>query len=193
MEKIYHRFFAGLLLSQEKWLNKTARGGYRLKSTDKTTCTFEESADEWEYRVEYVDYMPKGEADGYVGFLRELGYEVFFKNINLNYSMGKVYFNPFNKKCNRLVSDATNLNREILIVGKRKDSKPFQLRTSNDDKIRYFLALSYPWFGFTAAFAVTAVIMKSAVMAAVAGVFLITTIIIIINLLRLKKEHRLHE
>ncbi len=193
MEKVYHRFFAGLLLSQEKWLNKIACGGYRLKSTDKTTYTFEESADEWEYRVEYVGYMPRGEADGYADFLRELGCEVFFKNINLNYSVGKVYVNPFNKKGGRIVSDATTLNREILIVGKRKDGKPFQLRTSVEDKIRYTLALSYPWFGFTVVFAVCAAVLKSIPVAVAAGVFLIPSVFALVNLIRLKKESRIHE
>lgn len=193
MEKVYHRFFAGLLLSQEKWLNKVASGGYRLISTDKTTYSFEESADDWEYRVEYVGHMPRGEADGYAEFLRELGYEVFFKNINLNYSVGKVYVNPFNKKGGRIVSDATTLNREIMIVGKIKDGKPFQLRTSVEDKIKYSLALSYPWFGFTVVFAVCAVLLKSIPFAIMAAVFLIPSVFALVNLIRLKKESRLHE
>ncbi len=193
MEKVYHRFFAGLLLSQEKWLNEIADGGYRLKSTDKMTYTFEESADGWEYRVEYVGYMPRDEADGYADFLRELGCEVFFKNINLNYSFGKVYYNPFNKKGGRVVSDATTLNREILIIGKIKDGKPFQLRTSAHDKIKYTLALSYPWFGFTVVFTVCAVLLKSIPSAMAAAVFLIPSVFALVNLLRLKKEARLHE
>ncbi len=42
MSKIVKRFFGGLLLSQEKWLNQMAADGFRLVRTTKTTYEFEE-------------------------------------------------------------------------------------------------------------------------------------------------------
>ena len=43
MSKKFHRFFGGLLLSQEKWLNKMAENGLRLTNTTISSYEFEES------------------------------------------------------------------------------------------------------------------------------------------------------
>lgn len=90
MKKCY-RFFGGFLDTQEKWLNKMAHKGYRLINTGKIMYEFEECApDEYQYCVEFVAHKSYKSEKEYRSFLEELGYKVFYKNANLNYSIGKV-------------------------------------------------------------------------------------------------------
>ncbi len=56
----------------------------------------------------------------YANFLEDMGYKVFFKNINLNYSVGKVRWRPWAERGGRIATNTTTFNREILIVEKSK-------------------------------------------------------------------------
>ena len=87
MSKKCYRFFGGLLNAQAKWLNKMSEKGYRLVRTGRVLYEFEEcSPDEVTYCVEFIGEKSKENATDYADFLEDMGYKVFFKNINLNYS-----------------------------------------------------------------------------------------------------------
>ena len=93
MSKKCYRYFGGLLNTQAKWLNKMAEKGYRLVRTGKLLYEFEKcKPDEVTYCVEFIGEKSKENATDYAVFLEDMGYKVFFKNINLNYSVGKAYF-----------------------------------------------------------------------------------------------------
>ena len=47
---------------------------------------------------------------------KEKEYKVFYKNINLNYSIGKVRWRPFAGKYGRIATSPGNFNKELLIV-----------------------------------------------------------------------------
>ena len=96
MSKKCYRFFGGLLNAQAKWLNKMSEKGYRLVRTGRVLYEFEEcSPDEVTYCVEFIGEKSKENATDYAVFLEDMGYKVFFKNINLNYSVGKVRLRPW--------------------------------------------------------------------------------------------------
>ena len=87
MSKKCYRFFGGLLNAQAKWLNKMSEKGYRLVRTGRVLYEFEEcSPAEVTYCVEFIGEKSKENATDYADFLEDMGYKVFFKNINLNYS-----------------------------------------------------------------------------------------------------------
>ena len=52
-------------------------------------------------------------AKDYFKFLEDMGYKVFFKNINLNYSVGKVRYRPWAEKGARIATNGTTFNREL--------------------------------------------------------------------------------
>ena len=131
MSKKCYRFFGGLLNAQAKWLNKMSEKGYRLVRTGRVLYEFEEcSPDEVTYCVEFIGEKSKENATDYADFLEDMGYKVFFKNINLNYSVGKVRLRPWAEMGGCIATNATTFNRELLIVEKSNDGKPFELHTS---------------------------------------------------------------
>ena len=86
-KKCYH-FFGGLLNAQANWLNKMSEKGYRLIRAGKMLYEFEEcKPNEVKYCVEFIGEKSKENANDYFLFLEDMGYKVFFKNINLNYSV----------------------------------------------------------------------------------------------------------
>lgn len=128
MSKKCYYFFGGLLNAQENWLNKMSEKGYRLIRAGKMLYEFEEcKPNEVKYCVEFIGEKSKENANDYFLFLEDMGYKVFFKNINLNYSVGKVRWRPWAEKGGRIATNATTFNRELLIVEKENDGKPFEL------------------------------------------------------------------
>ena len=135
MSKKCYRFFGGLLNAQAKWLNKMSEKGYRLVRTGRMLYEFEKcNPDEVTYCVEFIGEKSKENATDYANFLEDMGYKVFFKNINLNYSVGKVRLRPWAEMGGYIATNATTFNRELLIVEKANDGKPFELHTSYADK-----------------------------------------------------------
>ena len=87
---------------------------------------FEEcSPDEVTYCVEFIGEKSKENATDYADFFGGYGYKVFFKNINLNYSVGKVRLRPWAEMGGCIATNATTFNRELLIVEKIKRRKAF--------------------------------------------------------------------
>lgn len=118
-EQKCYRFFGGLLTAQEHWLNKMSEKGYRLIRAEKMLYEFEAcKPDQVKYCVEFIAQKSKANASDYHEFLEGMGYKVFYKNINLNYSVGKVRLRPWAEKGGRIATNATTFNRELLIVEK---------------------------------------------------------------------------
>ena len=138
MKKCY-RFFWSLTGAQARWLNRMADKGFRLARTEKLLYGFEPCRPgQYRYCVEFVGHKSRAGAEDYASFLEGCGYRVFFKNINLNWNVGKVEARPWAEKGGRLASNATTYNRELLIVEKENDGKPFELHTTYEDKVRYY-------------------------------------------------------
>ena len=177
MSKKYYRFFGGLLQKQEEWLNKMAEQGYRLIRVDKMMYEFEEcNPDRAEYRVEYIGSKSQNDSQEYFQFLEDMGYRVFFKNINLNYSIGKVRYRPWAEKGGRI---ATN---------KEKDGKPFELHTSFEDKIQYYESLRKPYAMYFVVFLLIGVLTKIPLFSLLGLIPLVPVLIYHHQVRALKKE-----
>ncbi len=181
-----YRFFGGLLRSQEKWLNKMAALGYRLVRTEKLLYEFEGCApDEFVYCVEYIGNKSRENAEDYRMFLEDLGYRVFYKNINLDYSAGRVYVRPWAEKGGRIATSETTHNRELLIVEKKNDGKPFELHTEPEDIAGYYRALRSPWLFMLLVFGLLGILLRSVVCGVFAAVALAGVILYQVKISRL--------
>lgn len=159
MKKKCYRYFGGFLTFQEKWLNKMAQKGFRLVRVGKLLYEFEGcSPGEYQYAVEFVADKSKKDSQGYKEFLEGFGYKVFYKNINLNYSIGKVRFRPWAKGSGKIATNSTTYNKELLIVEKQNDGRPFELHTTTNDKIEYLKKWRNIWFTYFAMFALMSIL-----------------------------------
>lgn len=183
-------FFGSFLSVQEKWLNKMASQGYRLVRTEKLLYEFEEcQPNRFKYRVEFIGEKSRQNAEDYKSFLEnEMGYKVIFKNINLNYSVGKIRYRPWAEKGGKIATNSTTFNRELLIVEKENDEKPFELHTSYEDMISYYKTLQKPWLYMLVLFGILGIAMRAVVFGAFAAVSLIPTIMYQISASKLKRE-----
>lgn len=159
-----NRYFAGFLQSQANWLNKMADQGFRLIRTGKLSYEFEPCAPgAYRYQVEFIgDKSMEGAAD-YAAFLEDCGYRVFYKNINLNWSVGKVVVRPWAEPGGRLATSETTFNRELLIVEKKNDGTSFSLHTTYEDTRNYYRRLRRPWLYLLLVSAVLGILMRSVV------------------------------
>jgi hypothetical protein len=149
MKKCY-RFFGGFLNNQENWLNKMAHKGYRLVKTGKLSYEFEEAMpEEYQYAVEFVAHKSYDKGKDYKCFLEEIGYKVYYKNANLNYSMGKVKWRPYGKGMGQISTNPGSYNKELFIVEKKNDGKPFELHTTITDKADYYKPIRNAWLTIT--------------------------------------------
>lgn len=194
MSKRCYRFFGGLLTAQENWLNKMSERGYRLIRTGKIQYEFETcKPNEVKYCVEFIGEKSKENAKDYFQFLEEIGYKVFFKNINLNYSVGKVRYRPWAEKGGRIAANATTFDRELLIVEKENDGKTFDLHTSYEDKEHYYRNLRSPWLLLLLMFAMFAVAKSSFMLGAFALATLIPVLIYQIQIMKVRREAKIKE
>ena len=194
MKKRCYRFFGGLLGTQGKWLDKMADRGFRLVRTEKLLYEFEPcSPGQYRYCVEFVGCKSRGEADNYARFLEDCGYRVFFKNANLDWNVGKVKVRPWADQGGRLASNATTYNRELLIVEKENDGRPFELHTADEDKAQYYKDCRRPALFLFVVMAPMGILMRSWA----AGIFASLALAMLawyqIALARLKKQDGLEE
>lgn len=189
-----YRFFGSFLKAQEKWLNKLSSQGYRLVRTGKLLYEFEScSPNEVQYCVEFIGEKSHENAEDYRHFLEDLGYKVFYKNINLNYSIGKVRIRPWAEKGGRIATNSTTYNRELLIIEKENDGKPFEIHTSKDDLVWYYSKLRNPWLCFLIIFGALGVIYTSIAFGACAAAALFPVILYQSKIAKIKKELRFKE
>uniref|UniRef100_UPI003AB9A335 DUF2812 domain-containing protein n=2 Tax=Oscillospiraceae TaxID=216572 RepID=UPI003AB9A335 len=180
--------------TQEKWLNKMSEKGYRLVRTGKLLYEFEKcKPDEVTYCVEFIGEKSKESSIDYANFLEDMGYKVFLKNINLNYSVGKVRWRPWAERGGRIATNTTTFNRELLIVEKANDGKPFELHTSYDDKEKYYRNLRNPWLFLLLMFALFAVTEQSIIFGIFAFVSIIPGSIYQIQVMKVRKEAKTQE
>lgn len=194
MAKRRYRYYGGLLTSQEKWLNKMAMKGFRLKRVGKFLYEFEEcSLGQYEYRIEFVGQKNLTDSLSYRSFLEDIGYSVFYKNINLNYSIGKIRYRPWAEKGARISTNATTFNRELLIVEKERDHKPFNLHTSYEDQIAYYGSLRNPWLFVFLPLLLSAIINTSYICGLLAILPLLPIIMYQAQIYTLKKKIKIKE
>lgn len=194
MNKKCYRFYGGLIASQEKWLNRMAEKGYRLIRAGKLLYEFEEcKPGQVQYCVEFIGQKSKESADDYARFLEDCGYHVFFKNINLNWSVGKAVVRPWADKGGRIATNSTTFNRELLIVEKETDGKPFQLHTTYEDKQDYIKNMRKPWLFLFIVSAVLGIAMRQLVWGIFAVISLIGLIVFQLELRKLKKKADIKE
>lgn len=194
MLKKYYRYFFGFLEIQERWLNKMSAAGYRLISTGRLQYQFETCRpDEIQYRIEFIGGKSRQSAQEYRNFLEGLGYTVFYKNINLNYSLGKVKYRPWADKGGRFATNATTFNRELLIVGKPNDGKPFELHTTFEDKAQYYQTIRRPWLCSFLFFALFGILLRILLFGAAALLSLIPVIVYQIQIGKNKRAASIQE
>ena len=75
--------------------------------------------------------------------------------------IGKVRLRPWAEMDGCIATNATTFNRELLIVEKANDGKPFELHTSYADKEKYYRNLRNPWLFLLLLFALFAIIKHS--------------------------------
>jgi len=149
-----YRYFGGFISSQEQWLNAMAQKGMRLVKVGKMLYEFEPCLPaRYQYAVEFVADKSRKDSQNYKEFLEGCGYNVFYKNINLSYSVGKVRFRPWAGGTGKIATNATTFNKELLIVEKPDDGKPFQLHTTVSDRIGYLKKWRNIWLTYFAMFA----------------------------------------
>ncbi len=189
-----YRFFGSFLEAQEKWLNQMASQGYRLIRTGKMTYEFEDCPpSQVQYRVEFIGEKSRDNAEDYRRFLEDVGYKVFYKNINLNYSIGKVRIRPWAEKGGRIATNGTTYNRELFIVEKENDGKPFELHTSSDDLVWYYRQLRNPWLSFLIIFGLFGILLKSIVFGTFGAFSLFPVILYQLKITKIKKQMRFKE
>ena len=171
-----------------------AKNGYRLIHTGKLLYEFEEcKPGQYQYCVEFVGQKAKESADDYACFLEDCGYRVFFKNINLNWSVGKVVVRPWAEQGGRISTNSTTFNRELLIVEKKNDGKPFELHTTYEDKQVYYKSMRRPWIFLFIMFAVLTVVVRQPVWGVFAVISLVELIVFQIKLGEFKKQADIKE
>ncbi len=138
MKKVY-RFFGGFLEAQTNFLNKKASEGYRLVNVGNISYEFEEcKPNEYQYVVDFVADKNYKDSLDYKSFLEDVGYKVFYKNLNINNAIMKVKWRPFAKKGARIATKETTYNKELVIVEREYQETSFELHTTKEDRIDYY-------------------------------------------------------
>lgn len=148
MTKTSFRYFFDFVDGQEKWLNRMAEKGYRLKTCGKALYTFERcEPGEYEYAVEFVADKSYKNIKDYKAFLESMDYRTFYKNVNLNFSIGKIKWRPWARCMGQIATSPGGFNKELLIVEKPKDGVPFELHTDLKDLLLGYQTLrkAYLW------------------------------------------------
>lgn len=146
MSKKYYRFFWGFLKKQENWLNEMSDKGCRLVRTGRAWYEFEDcEPGKYRYAVEFVGEKSRQKAEEYASFLEDYGYRVLFKNLNLDYSVGKAVLRPWAEKGGKIATTGGAYNKELLLVEKENDGKPFELHTTDEDIREYKKTVRKPW------------------------------------------------
>ena len=200
MTKKVNRYFGGFTEKQAKWLNQMAAEGWRLIHTGKMSYEFE-SCDpgRYQYAVEFIADKSQKNAEDYKAFLEGCGYKVWYKNANLSYSVGKVRWRPWADADAQITTSWTTYNKELLIVEKENDGKPFELHTTAADRIKFLQKWRNVWLTYTAMFALMAILfafqtpIASAVLGGIGLLSLIPVVLYQVQIRKIKKMDDLQE
>lgn len=139
MSKKVYRYFFDFLDGQAEWLNEMASQGWRLVKCGQLSYEFERcDPGEAEYAVEFVAHNAYSESKTYKEFLDTLGYKTFYKNVNVGIAVGKVKWRPWAEGKGQIVTAPGGYFKELLIVEKKRDGKPFELHTDLTDKLSLY-------------------------------------------------------
>lgn len=139
MTKRVYRYFFDFLDGQTEWLNQMAAQGWRLVKCRQLSYEFENcTPHEYEYSVEFVADKAFSDSKNYKGFLESMGYKVFYKNLNVGVAVGKVKLRPWATGAGQIVTAPGGYFKELLIVEKKKDGKPFELHSDLTDKLTLY-------------------------------------------------------
>ena len=196
MEKKVNRFFGASTEIQAKWLNRMASEGWRLIRTGKMSYEFE-SCDpgRYQYAVEFIADKSQKNAEDYKAFLEGCGYKVWYKNANLSYSVGKVRWRPWAEAGGQITTSWTTYNKELLIVEKANDGKPFELHTTAADRIGFLKKWRNVWLTYTAMFFLMGILfllqtpIASIVLGCIGLLSLIPVVLYQIQIGKLKREN----
>ena len=97
-------------------------------------------------------------------------------------------YRPWAEKGGRIATNNTTYNKELLIVEKEKDGKPFELHTSFEDKIQYYENLRKPYVIYFVLFLLTGVLTKVLLFSLLGLIPLVPTLIYHHQVRTLKKE-----
>ena len=100
---------------------------------------------------------------------------------------------PWAEKGGRIATNATTFNRELLIVEKENDGKPFELHTTYEDKVGYYSNLRNPWLLLLLLFGVLGVVNRSLVSAGSSLISLIPVIVYQLQIMKLKRDAKTNE
>ena len=107
--------------------------------------------------------------------------------------VGKVRWRPWAEIGGRVATNTTTFNRELLIVEKENDGKPFDLHTSYEDRANYYSNLRNPWLLLMLMLAVFATVNRSVILGIVAVIFLIPVIIYQLQIMKNRHEAKMKE
>lgn len=136
MKKTF-KIFLNPVESQENWLNQMAKKGLQLVDVGRFFYTFKNcKSSEYQYAIDYVGNKSYEELKEYEEFLEEIGIKYYEKPINVGqFSWGKARLRPFANKRGKIATSKGMINRELLILEKKNDGKPFDIYSNIEDKI----------------------------------------------------------
>ena len=130
------------LESHEAFLNKMAGEGWRQAETNKLTYTFEPcEPNECSYKVIFIGEKSATENRNYRVFFEEMGYEVFIKSLNINFSFGKMRVRPSEEDGVQVVTSPSVYGKELMIIGRKQDDKPFPVFHTNESLAIYYRSI----------------------------------------------------
>lgn len=92
-----------------------------------------------------------------------------------------------------IATNTTTFNRELLIVEKENDGKPFDLHTSYEDRENYYSNLRNPWLLLMLIFTAFATVNQSVILGIVAVISLIPVIIYQVQIMKNRHEAKIKE
>lgn len=198
-----YRYFFSFLEGQERWLNKMAGEGYRLVKVTKMMYEFEPCAPgEYRYCVEFAGEKSWNKLKEYKEFMEGMGYRTFAKNLQVNYSIGKVRWRPWGSGAGQISTNPGTFNKELLILEKKNDGMPFELHTTPSDLAAYYRPLRNAYFTTAALLLLLPLIlylqksMETAplvILAAAGLIFMLPVLYYTCRIQKLNKEGKLHE
>lgn len=131
------RIFLNPIEGQEKWLNERVAEGLKLSKVGKFFYEFKKcKPDQYQYAVDYIGNKSNAERKDYENFLEDIEISYYEKPINLGqFSIGRVKYRPYANEDGKLATSVGMINRELLILEKENNGKPFNIYNNVEDKI----------------------------------------------------------
>lgn len=132
------RIFLNPIEAQEKWLNEKSAEGLKLSKAGRFFYEFEKcKTNQYQYAVDYIGNNSNDNRKEYERFLDEVGIKYYEKPMNIGqFSIGKVKCRPYANKGGKVATSWGMINRELLILEKENNGKPFNIYSNVEDKIQ---------------------------------------------------------